>query len=165
MDQNAWIELEQAHTSGVYPKRPIAIVRGEGARVWDADGVEYIDCVGGQGAANLGHAHPAIVRAISDQAATLITCPEIFHNDQRALLLERLTAVAPAGMNRAFLCNSGTEAVEAALKFARSAPVGRASWRPCAVSTGAPWARSRPPGSPTTGAVRAAGAGLPPRPL
>ena len=119
MDQNAWIELEQAHTSGVYPKRPLAIVRGEGARVWDADGIEYIDCVGGQGAANLGHAHPEIVRAISDQAATLITCPEIFHNDQRALLLERLTAVAPAGMNRAFLCNSGTEAVEAALKFAR----------------------------------------------
>ena len=47
-----------AHTSGVYPKRPLAIVRGKGARLWDADGNEYIDCVGGQGAANLGHAHP-----------------------------------------------------------------------------------------------------------
>ena len=50
--------LEAAHTSGVYPKRPLAIVRGKGARVWDADGNEYIDCAGGQGAANLGHAHP-----------------------------------------------------------------------------------------------------------
>ncbi len=111
--------LESAHTSGVYPKRPLAIVRGQGARLWDADGREYIDCVGGQGAANLGHAHPAILAAISQQAATLISCPEIFYNDRRAELLARLTEVAPAGMSRAFLCNSGAEANEAALKFAR----------------------------------------------
>jgi acetylornithine/LysW-gamma-L-lysine aminotransferase len=118
--QNTWIELETRHTSGVYPKRPLAIVRGEGARVWDADGNEYIDCVGGQGAANLGHAHPDVARAIAEQSSRLISCPEIFYNDQRAMLLERLIAVTPAGMNRAFLCNSGTEAVEAALKFARA---------------------------------------------
>ena len=111
--------LESSHTSGVYPKRPLAIVRGQGAHVWDADGREYIDCVGGQGAANLGHAHPAILAAISRQAATLISCPEIFYNDRRAELLGRLTEVAPAGMSRAFLCNSGAEANEAALKFAR----------------------------------------------
>ena len=119
MDQQQIMALEAAHTSGVYPKRPLAIVRGQGARVWDADGNEYIDCAGGQGAANLGHAHPAIVEAISRQAAQLITCPEIFYNDRRAELLAALTEVAPAGMARAFLCNSGTEAVEAALKFAR----------------------------------------------
>jgi len=113
------IERESGHTSGVYPKRPLAIVRGAGARVWDADGREYVDCVGGQGAANLGHAHPAIVRAVSEQARRLISCPEIFYNDQRAMLLERLAAVAPSGLERAFLCNSGAEAVEAALKFAR----------------------------------------------
>jgi [amino-group carrier protein]-gamma-(L-lysyl/L-ornithyl)-L-glutamate aminotransferase len=117
--QAAIIALESAHTSGVYPKRPLALVRGLGARVWDADGNEYVDCAGGQGAANLGHAHPAIVRAVSEQASRLISCPEIFYNDQRALLLDRLTAAAPAGMERAFLCNSGAEAVEAALKFAR----------------------------------------------
>ena len=111
--------LESSHTSGVYPKRPLAIVSGQGAHVWDADGREYIDCVGGQGAANLGHAHPAILAAISRQAATLISCPEIFYNDRRAELLGRLTEVAPAGMSRAFLCNSGAEANEAALKFAR----------------------------------------------
>jgi acetylornithine/LysW-gamma-L-lysine aminotransferase len=119
MQQADWIELEAQHTSGVYPKRPLAIVRGEGARVWDADGRAYIDCAGGQGAANLGHAHPAIVEAISRQAARLISCPEIFYNDQRALLLAALTAAAPPGMARAFLCNSGTEAIEAALKIAR----------------------------------------------
>jgi acetylornithine/LysW-gamma-L-lysine aminotransferase len=113
------IALESAHTSGVYPKRPLAIVRGQGARAWDAEGREYIDCVGGQGAANLGHAHPDIVAAISRQAATLISCPEIFYNDQRAQFLARLAEVAPAGMTRSFLCNSGAEANEAALKFAR----------------------------------------------
>lgn len=115
----AILETESAHTSGVYPKRPIAIVRGQGARLWDADGHEYIDCVGGQGAANLGHAHPAIVAAIAEQAQRLISCPEIFYNDCRADLLTALTAVAPAGLSRAFLCNSGAEAIEAAIKFAR----------------------------------------------
>jgi LysW-gamma-L-lysine/LysW-L-ornithine aminotransferase len=117
----AIIDLENLYTSGVYPKRSLAIVRGVGARVWDADGRAYIDCVGGQGAANLGHTHPAIVAAISRQAATLISCPEIFYNDLRADLLAALIAAAPAGLDRAFLCNSGTEAVEAALKFARLA--------------------------------------------
>ena len=119
ISQSAIIDLETRYTSGVYPKRPLAIVRGQGAHVWDADGNEYIDCVGGQGAANLGHAHPAIVKAVSEQAARLISCPEIFYNDQRARLLARLVEVAPVGLERAFLCNSGAEAIEAALKFAR----------------------------------------------
>ena len=113
------IAAEQAHTSGVYPKRAVAIVRGEGARVWDADGREYIDCVGGQGAANLGHANPAVVAAIREQAGTLISCPEIFHNDQRAAYLAELIAALPAGLERAFLCNSGAETIEGALKIAR----------------------------------------------
>jgi LysW-gamma-L-lysine/LysW-L-ornithine aminotransferase len=119
MDQQAIIDLEAAHTSGVYAKRPLAIVRGQGARVWDAEGRAYVDCVGGQGAANLGHAHPRIVDAIAQQAGCLISCPEIFYNDQRARLLAGLAAVAPAGMERAFLCNSGAEAIEASIKFAR----------------------------------------------
>ncbi|CAG1006881.1 LysW-gamma-L-lysine/LysW-L-ornithine aminotransferase [Anaerolineae bacterium] len=113
------MSLEDAHTSGVYPKRALTIVRGQGTYLWDSEGRRYIDCVGGQGAANLGHAHPAVVAAIQNQAATLISCPEIFYNDTRAALLEKLTTAA--GMPRAFLCNSGTEAVEAALKFAKLA--------------------------------------------
>jgi acetylornithine/LysW-gamma-L-lysine aminotransferase len=113
------IAAEAAHTSGVYPKRPIAIVRGDGARLWDADDREYIDCVGGQGAANLGHANPAVVAAIREQAGTLISCPEIFHNDQRAAYLAELVAALPASLERAFLCNSGAEAIEGALKLAR----------------------------------------------
>jgi acetylornithine/LysW-gamma-L-lysine aminotransferase len=117
--------LESFHTSGVYAKREITIVRGEGARLWDDQGREYIDCVGGQGTANLGHAHPAVAEAIAAQARILISCPEMFYNDRRAELIARLTALAPGDMHRVFLCNSGTEAVEAAIKFAR-ASTGRA---------------------------------------
>lgn len=113
--------LEDSHTSGVYPKRLPVIVRGEGARVWDADGREYIDCAAGHGVANLGHSHPAVVAAVAEQARRLMICPEIYYNDQRAQLLARLTALAPSGLSRAFLCNSGAEAVEAAMKFARLA--------------------------------------------
>ncbi len=109
--------IELAHASGVYTKRPVAIVRGQGARLWDADGKEYIDCVGGQGTANLGHANPAVARAIAEQAQTLISCPEMFFNDKRAALEQRLCAIT--GMPRVFLCNSGAESIEAAFKFAR----------------------------------------------
>jgi len=113
------IDVEAQHTSGVYAKRDLAIVRGEGALLWDDQGNEYIDCVGGQGAANLGHAHPKIAQALQDQASQLISCPEMFYNPQRAALSTRLTALAPGKMERVFLCNSGTESVEAAFKFAR----------------------------------------------
>lgn len=112
------IAVEQQYTSGLYPKRPVAIVRGAGARLYDADGRVYIDCVAGQGAANLGHAHPSITAAIQTQAGVLISCPEIFYNDQRAAYLGELAAVLPFPA-RIFLCNSGAEAVEAGLKFAR----------------------------------------------
>lgn len=115
-----WVAAEALHTSGVYPKRPLALVRGAGARVWDADGREYIDCVAGQGAANLGHAHPAVAAAIAGQAARLISCPEIFANDQRAAYAAELVAQLPAGLRRVFFCNSGAETVEGALKFARA---------------------------------------------
>jgi acetylornithine/LysW-gamma-L-lysine aminotransferase len=111
--------LESKHTSGVYAKRDLAIVRGEGAILWDDQGNAYIDCVGGQGAANLGHAHPKVVQAIQEQASQLISCPEMFYNPKRAALSTRLTALAPGTMERVFLCNSGTEAIEAALKIAR----------------------------------------------
>jgi acetylornithine/LysW-gamma-L-lysine aminotransferase len=86
--------------------------------LFDANGVEYLDCSSGHGVANLGHAHPKIAEAIYKQASTLITLFESFPNDQRALLMEKITALVP-GLDRVFFCNSGTEAVEAALKFAR----------------------------------------------
>lgn len=115
------VALEARHTSGAYPKRDLVLVRGSRARVWDADGRSYIDCAAGHGVASLGHAHPAVARAIARQAQRLISCSETFYNDVRAALLARLAALVPQGLDRFFLCSSGTEAVEAAIKFARLA--------------------------------------------
>ncbi len=112
-------EIESRYTSGVYSKRPLAIVRGKGAHVWDEAGKEYIDCVGGQGAANVGHANPAVADAIAEQARTLISLTEIFYNDKRAAMEEKLVAISPNHANRVYLCNSGAEAIEAAIKFSR----------------------------------------------
>ncbi|MCB9459337.1 MAG: aspartate aminotransferase family protein [Anaerolineaceae bacterium] len=113
------MEREDAHTSGAYPKRPVNIVRGSGSTVWDSEGNTYIDATSGQGVALLGHSHPAVVAAINDQAQTLITCPEIFYNDQRSALYEQLSSILPDELDRYFLCNSGAEAIEGALKVAR----------------------------------------------
>jgi acetylornithine/LysW-gamma-L-lysine aminotransferase len=113
------VRLEDRHDSGLYPKQPLVLVRGSGARVWDADGREYIDCIGGHGVANVGHANPAVARALSEQAQRLLVCPNGFYSEQRAQLLAELVRIAPPGLQRCYLCNSGTEAVEAALKFAR----------------------------------------------
>jgi predicted acetylornithine/succinylornithine family transaminase/N-acetyl-ornithine/N-acetyl-lysine deacetylase len=115
------IDIENIYTSGVYGKRQIAIVRGKGALLWDVDGHEYIDCAGGHGVANIGHGRTEIAAALAAQAQRLITCPEIFYNDVRARLLERLAQITPEGVTNFFLCNSGTEAVEGAFKFARLA--------------------------------------------
>ncbi len=112
---------EDHHTSGLYQKRPLVIVRGKDATLWDETGREYIDCVGGQGSANLGHANAAVAEALASQARTLASCTELFYNDRRAELYEVLAAILPPELDRLFLCNSGTEAVEGALKFARAA--------------------------------------------
>lgn len=114
---NTALETEERLGSGAYALRGLTLVRGEGARVWDAAGNEYIDCIAGHGAAVLGHAHPAVTDALTRQAAQLIACPGTFANETRARLLERLHTVS--GFARFFLCNSGAEAVEGALKAAR----------------------------------------------
>ena len=114
-------ETERRYALEVYPKRDLTLVRGKGAEVWDDRGRRYLDCVGGIGVASVGHANPAVARAIADQARILVTCPGIFYNDRRAELLKKLISIAPPGLTRAYLCNSGAEAVEAAFKFARIA--------------------------------------------
>ncbi len=118
MNTQQIIDTENKHTSGVYAKQTLTIVRGQGASLFDVNGVEYLDCSSGHGVANLGHAHPKIAEALYKQANTLITLFESFPNDQRATLMEKITALVP-GLDRVFFCNSGTEAVEAAFKFAR----------------------------------------------
>jgi len=118
---NATLELEQRYELALGSKREMALVSGRGATVTDDDGREYIDCVAGHGVALVGHCNPVVVAAIHRQASRLITCSGAFANDVRAELLEELVRITPGSLRRAFLCNSGTEAVEAALKFARAA--------------------------------------------
>lgn len=118
MNTQEIIQIETLHSAGTYAKQPLVIVRGQGASLFDIDGVEYLDCASGHGVANLGHAHPKIAEALYKQASTLITLFESFPNDKRAALMKKLTSLVP-GLDRVFLCNSGTESVEAAFKFAR----------------------------------------------
>ncbi|HXD12153.1 MAG TPA: acetylornithine/succinylornithine family transaminase [Anaerolineales bacterium] len=118
MNTNEIIDIETKHSAGTYAKQPLVIVRGQGASLFDADGVEYLDCSSGHGVANLGHANPKVAEAIYKQASTLITLFETFPNDKRAELMKKLTSLIE-GLDRVFLCNSGTESVEAAFKFAR----------------------------------------------
>ncbi|MCY3797473.1 MAG: aspartate aminotransferase family protein [Chloroflexi bacterium] len=112
-------EIEDRYGSGAYGKRPTALVRGEGVYAFDQLGNRYLDATSGQGVAALGHCHPAVVSAISEQAARLITSHESFYNDRRAELYPLLASVTPADLNRFFLCNSGAEAIEGALKVAK----------------------------------------------
>ena len=116
-----WAAIEEQFTSGVYSKRGLAIISGQGATLTDADGKVYIDCVGGQGTANIGHAHPRWQKAVIEQTGKVLNCPEMFSNDQRALYMQELMAVVPSNLKRVFFCNSGTEAIEGAIKFSRSA--------------------------------------------
>nr|MDO8079917.1 aspartate aminotransferase family protein [Candidatus Freyarchaeota archaeon] len=118
-DASRYVYLEDNFEAQTYAKRPVVIVRGKGALVWDIEGREYIDCVAGHGVNITGHCHPKIVEAIKMQAEKLITCPGIFYNDARAELVEKLTKIVPKGLTRTFLSNSGTEAVECAIKVAR----------------------------------------------
>ena len=111
--------LIQKYEVDVYPRRDVTLVKGKGARLWDDQGNEYIDMAAGISVANIGHGNEKLAKAISDQAAILVTCPNTFYNDQKALFLEKLFEVAPKNFTSAFLTNSGTEAMEAAIKFAR----------------------------------------------
>jgi LysW-gamma-L-lysine/LysW-L-ornithine aminotransferase len=113
--------VEDEHSVDLFAKRGIQLVRGADVYVWDSDGKRYIDCTSGQGVAGIGHANPAVVDAISKQAKKLLTCTGSFYNDQRARLIEKLVEITPQGLEKVFLCNSGTESIEAALKFARLA--------------------------------------------
>lgn len=111
--------ITQKYEIDVYPRRDVVLVKGKGARVWDDQGNEYIDMAAGISVANVGHSNDKVVEAISKQAATLITCANTFYNDTKAIFLEKLFSIAPKNLTKAFLTNSGAEAIEAAIKFAR----------------------------------------------
>jgi acetylornithine aminotransferase/acetylornithine/N-succinyldiaminopimelate aminotransferase len=109
--------LESKYVLQTYRRQPVTFVRGDGVRLFDADGREYLDLLSGIGVASLGHAHPGLARAVADQARTLLHTSNLFFHPLQGQLAERLARLS--GLPRAFFCNSGTEAVEACLKFAR----------------------------------------------
>lgn len=104
----------------LYAKRDIALVRGEGNYLYDSDGKRYLDAMSNYGVASLGHAHPQFTAALVDQLGKLTTTHQSFYNDARSMFLEEIARIAPEGVGRSFLSNSGTEAIEAGLKFART---------------------------------------------
>ena len=113
-------ELEQTYELGVYSRRDIVLVRGRGARLVDENGREYIDCAANVGVSNIGHGNEAVARAVHEQYLTLGNCYSMFYNPVRARLAEKLASLAPKNLNKAFFCNSGAEANEAAIKFSRA---------------------------------------------
>jgi acetylornithine/LysW-gamma-L-lysine aminotransferase len=113
------INFENRLMANVFAKRPVVITRGKGALVWDIKGKEYIDCMSSYGVALLGHSHPKVVEAICKQAETLISCHASLYNNKRTEFLQKLMSITPRGLNKAFLSNSGAEAVECAIKLAR----------------------------------------------
>jgi len=112
------INVEDSVLARVYQRFPVCITRGRGAILYDIYGREYIDCMGGYGVSIVGHCHPRVVKAIKEQSERLITCHSSLYNEKRAELLEKLIKIAPKGLDRVFLSNSGAEAVECALKVA-----------------------------------------------
>ena len=106
-----------SHLMNNYGVRTVEMVRGEGVYLFDSNGKQYLDYVAGIAVCSLGHAHPAITKTISDQAATLIHCSNYYEIPQQKSLSSKLAALS--GLDKAFFCNSGTEANEAAIKLAR----------------------------------------------
>lgn len=109
--------LTSQYVMHTYGRLPLAIVKGEGTRVWDADGKEYLDFVTGLAVNSLGHRHPRVVEAVKHAADTLLHCSNLYHIESQARLAKALSELS--GLDRAFFCNSGAEANEAAIKLAR----------------------------------------------
>ncbi|HZJ10565.1 MAG TPA: acetylornithine/succinylornithine family transaminase [Trueperaceae bacterium] len=111
---------DEAHRSGLWEPQ-LVLVRGDGALVYDADGKQYIDCLAGIAVASVGHGNRRLARALAEQAERLIVCPQNIGNDVRTQFVDKLFTFLAAPLERVFLSNSGAEANEAALKWARAA--------------------------------------------
>ncbi|MFB0559004.1 MAG: aminotransferase class III-fold pyridoxal phosphate-dependent enzyme, partial [Dehalococcoidales bacterium] len=112
-----WQELENKYYMHVVNRVPVTLVRGEGARVWDDSGTEYLDFVGGWACNSLGHCHPVVVEAITEQARTLIQTSNQFYTIPQVKLAQLL--VENSCLDKVYVCNSGAEANEGAVKLAR----------------------------------------------
>ncbi len=115
-------ELERTFVIPSYARLPVEFVRGEGARLWDADGVEYLDFLCGISVTSLGHCHPRVVAAVREQVGRLMHTSNLFYTEPAMRLAERLSQSSLGG--KVYFCNSGAEANEAAIKLARKAKPG-----------------------------------------
>ena len=113
------VESEESFVGDLYQRFPVSISKGKGCKVWDINDTEYLDCMGGYGVALVGHCNDRVVRAITSQAQDLITCHMSVYNNVRLNFLKKFSKIAPKNLQKTFLTNSGTESVEAALKFSR----------------------------------------------
>jgi predicted acetylornithine/succinylornithine family transaminase len=116
-DSEKIFKLTEAFVAPTYSRFPLALVRGEGVRVWDADGREYLDALAGIAVCSLGHCHPAVTQAIREQAGRLVHVSNLYHIEPQARLAAALCRASFA--EKVFFCNSGAEANEAAIKLAR----------------------------------------------
>ncbi len=121
-------ELESRYAMDTYARAPVEFVRGEGARLWDAEGKEYLDFFAGLSVHNAGHCHPRIVEAVREQVGTFAGSSNLFYSEPALRLSERLAESSLGGA--VFLCNSGAEASECAIKLARKRAHGVGIWRP-----------------------------------
>ncbi|HEX6667831.1 MAG TPA: aspartate aminotransferase family protein [Solirubrobacterales bacterium] len=124
--------LEQRYLMRTYKRAPVDFVRGEGARLWDADGKEYLDFLAGISVCSIGHCHPAVLAAVREQAGELMHVSNLFYTEPMARLAQRLADSSLGG--RVFFANSGTEANECAIKIARKHAHGRGVSEPEIVS-------------------------------
>jgi len=115
-------ELERAYAMPTYARFPVELVRGSGCRLWDADGNEYLDFLAGISVLNVGHCHPGVVEAVREQAGRLLHATNLYYTAPALRLSARLAESSLGG--KVFLCNSGTEANEAAIKLVRRARPG-----------------------------------------
>lgn len=113
------LETEEPYVGNLYQRFPVNIVKGKGCKVWDTKGKEYLDCMGGYGVALVGHCNDRVVKAITEQAQNLITCHMSVYNEVRLNFLKKFNNITPKTLQKSFFTNSGTESVEAALKFSR----------------------------------------------
>lgn len=118
-DTAAIVAIEDAFQIPTYAKHPIAAVRGQGCYLWDADGRRFLDFYGGHCVTPLGHCPPTVVAAIKKQADTLVFYSNVVYSPVRARAAETIVRLSPAGLEKVYFCNSGTEANETALKLAR----------------------------------------------
>ena len=113
------VQSEESFVGDLYQRFPVTISKGKGCKVWDTNGKEYLDCMGGYGVALVGHCNDRVIQAITSQVQELITCHMSVYNNTRLNFLDKFSKIAPNNLKKIFFTNSGTEAVEAALKFSR----------------------------------------------